>query len=79
MIGYIIVFFVCVVPGLVNRIQEAVEQQSIFALFLIECIFTSSQGWLNSLVYGFRESVRKEFSLCFGYDKNENKHLVQVY
>jgi hypothetical protein len=78
MIGYIVVYFVTIMPGLLNRIQEALDPRSIFILFLIETCFTSSQGWLNSLVYGFRESVRKEISCCLK-EKNKEKQLIQTY
>ena len=79
MIGYIIVYFITVIPGLVNRVQEAIDPRSVFILFFIETCFTSSQGWLNSLVYGVRESVRKEFTCCFSDEKNENKQLIQNF
>ena len=66
MIGYIIVFFITTVPGLINRVQEAIYPRSIFVLFFIEACVTCSVGFLDSLVYGLRTTVRDEIkNFCF--------------
>jgi len=43
----------------VNRASEAATGQSAFALYLLQKLFSSSQGFLNALAYGFSSGVQE--------------------
>ncbi len=48
--------------AMVNRATEAASGQSIFWLYLLQKLFSSSQGFLNALAYGFSAGVQEAVS-----------------
>ena len=46
-------------PAMVNRVYEFATDEQSYTLFLLQTIFSSSQGMLNALVYGFSRGVRE--------------------
>jgi hypothetical protein len=46
-------------PSLINRIVELSVGREVYGFFLAQKVFSSSQGMLNAIVYGFSRGVRE--------------------
>jgi len=75
---------ICWTFGTINRIQNAVQPQGpIFALYLMQAIFSSAQGLCNSMVYGLNPGVQKAWqesrlaSCCVSSRGGYNKKLCR--
>lgn len=55
---YPIVLFVVWSFASINRIYEAATHDQVYALFMLQRSFSSSQGFLNAIAYGFTPTVR---------------------
>lgn len=60
---YILVFILCKLPSLVNRLANAIHpEKNFFILFLIQAIFDSLFGFFEALVY--LHLMRKRITFC---------------
>ncbi|RYG57315.1 hypothetical protein EON66_00695 [archaeon] len=64
---YPIVLFVVWSFASINRVYEAATHDQVYALFMLQRSFSSSQGFLNAIAYGFTPTVRD--AILEGMDK----------
>ena len=71
--AYPIVFLVCYIPATVNRINNWVTGNDIYALFIIHVLASPSLGTLNAIIFFSNMEVRKEIGsivvryCCFSF------------
>jgi hypothetical protein len=49
---------VCFIPFFINRILEAIYDEEIFILYLVENIFFCSRGFIYSVIFGYTSKIK---------------------
>jgi hypothetical protein len=63
---YLLVFVVVRLPGVVDRIQNALSpDEPVFIIVLLHSLLSPLQGFANSLVYGCNRQVANEYRFCW--------------
>lgn len=80
---YPIIYLVCSIFGLINRIQNAANPGNpVFGLAILHAIFAPLQGVLNAVAYGLDKETMKRCnmpSIRAAMARRSDKRLVQEY
>jgi len=79
---YLLVLILCKLPALANRLANAISDNPIYALVLLQALFDSLFGFFDSMVYGIFKAriniLKRKLLSCFGSDANNSKRFDYV-